>query len=165
MLIFLFFEKIIFFSLSIVEIIKKVLVKLCNLNYNENNERKNIDFGGYMKDFISKNWKKIFYIIGGILIAIDLFFLITTPGSIPQDFLKYGPDVESDIFDNTAGITEEVKDLEVSGDNLLPDPVEDNTLASPNLVKGLIIFGIVLIVILAFSATIEGSGSGGKKKK
>lgn len=125
-----------------------------------------------MKDFISKNWKKIFYIIGGIIIAIDLFFIITTPGTIPQDFYEYGPNIESDIFDNSMEtadkVTDEIKDIEVSGEeNLLPSPVpEDSNLPSnSNLTKGLIIFGIVFIVFFALSGVIDGSGGSGKKKK
>lgn len=125
-----------------------------------------------MKDFISKNWKKIFYIIGGIMIAIDLFFIITTPGTIPQDFYEYGPNIESDIFDNSMEtadkVTDEIKDIEVSGEeNLLPSPVPENSNlpSNSNLTKGLIIFGIIFIVFFALSGVIDGSGGSGKKKK
>ena len=129
-----------------------------------------------MKDFISKNWKKLFYIIGGIIIAIDLFFIITTPGTIPQDFYDYGPTVESDIFDNsmkkadeaTDKITDNIENSEVSNEeNLLPSPVpEDSDIPSnSDLTKKLIIFGIIFIVFFALAGIIDGSGGGAKKKK
>ena len=129
-----------------------------------------------MKDFISKNWKKLFYIIGGIIIAIDLFFIITTPGTIPQDFYDYGPTVESDIFDNsmkkadeaTDKITDNIENNEVSNEeNLLPSPVpEDSDIPSnSDLTKKLIIFGIIFIVFFALAGIIDGSGGGAKKKK
>ena len=154
---------------------KKVLVKLCNLNYNESDDGKNVEIGGRMKDFISKNWKKIFYIIGGIIIVVDLFFIITTPGTIPQDFYEYGPTIESDIFDNTIEtadkVKDEAKDEITEGENLLDSPVDspvsgDSILSSTSSIpKGLIIFGIIFIVIFALSGVIEGSGGSSKKKK
>lgn len=129
-----------------------------------------------MKDFISKNWKKLFYIIGGIIIAIDLFFIITTPGTIPQDFYDYGPTVESDIFDNsmkkadevTDKVTDNIENSELSDEeNLLPSPVPEDSNISSNsdLTKKLIIFGIVFVVFFALAGIIDGSSGGAKKKK
>lgn len=129
-----------------------------------------------MKDFISKNWKKLFYIIGGIIIAIDLFFIITTPGTIPQDFYDYGPTVESDIFDNslkkadevTDEVTDNIENSELADEeNLLPSPVpEDSNIPSnSDLTKKLIIFGIVFVVFFALAGIIDGSSGGAKKKK
>ena len=126
-----------------------------------------------MKDFISKNWKKIFYVIGGALIVIDLFLISTTPGVIPQDFLKYGPDIESDIFDSSlevtdnieAEVTDKIEETEGSGDDLVSNIMGDDASVSPELMKGLMFFGIAFIVIMVLSAVIDGSSGGSAKKK
>ena len=64
-----------------------------------------------MKNYISKNWKNIFIIIGVFFIAINIVLKITSPATIPQDFLKYGPDIESDIFDNIKKVSDEDLDI------------------------------------------------------
>ena len=115
-----------------------------------------------MKKFISKNWKNIFLIIGGILIAIDLIFIITTPATVPQDFLEYGSEVESDIFDGVNNISEDVKNLNNSGE--LVSDVSNQTGLSPELARGLLIIGVGLIIIFIISALMEGSSSDKKKK-
>ena len=116
-----------------------------------------------MKKFISKNWKNIFLIIGGIFIIVDLFFIITTPANVPQDFLEYGPEVESDIFDGMSNISEEIKDINGSGE--IVSDVSNQTGLSPELSKGLLVIGVGLIIIFAISAITDGSGSSDKKKK
>lgn len=126
-----------------------------------------------MKDFVSKNWKKIFYVIGGILIVFDLFLIISTPASIPQDFLKYGPDIESDIFDTSlevsdnieSEVTEKIEEIEPSGDDLVTDLIGDNSNVSPELMKGIMFFGIAFIVLMVLSAVMDGSSGGSAKKK
>ena len=126
--------------------------------------------GGFMKELISKNWKKILYVITGIFIIVDLFFICTSPATIPQDFLEYGPTVEEDIFDITDDTTDDVANTVVeeiekpaeSGE--LVGQISEDTGFSPNLVKGLLVFGIALIVILALSNIVDGVG-GDKKKK
>lgn len=132
-----------------------------------------------MKKFISKNWKNILLIIGAIFLVIDLFFIITTPATVSEDFLKYGPNIESDIFDATETITGEVNDninesisqennadKESGEDTGLIDKVSESTGMSPNLAQGLIIFSIALVGLLILSGIMDGSSAskGGKKK-
>lgn len=115
-----------------------------------------------MKSFISKNWKRIFYAITGFFIVIDLFFIITSPATISQDFLKYGPDIKADIFDTTETIAEEIDEPSSSGEFITQ--ISDDTGFSPDLVKGLIIFGIIFVIVFALSGTIEGTSAAKKKK-
>ena len=48
-----------------------------------------------MKNFISRNWKKILIAIGVICIIIALIFIFIIPATIQEDFLEYGPDVKN----------------------------------------------------------------------
>lgn len=119
-----------------------------------------------MKNFINKNWKNFFLIIGVIFIIIDLFYIITSPATIPQDFLEYGPNIESDIFDGTKEITDEVVNSEPeSSENDIVSNVANTTGMSPDLAKGLLVFAFCFIIILVLSSVLEGSSGGNKKKK
>lgn len=70
-----------------------------------------------MKNFISKNWKNILIIIGVIFIVIDLFYILIIPATIQEDFLEYGPNVEYDIFDGASSITNDIKNIGLSGES------------------------------------------------
>ncbi len=115
-----------------------------------------------MKNFISKNWKKILYTITGILMVIDLFFIVTSPATISQDFLKYGPDIKGDVIDSSENLTDKIEEPSTSGEII--QQIADDTGFSPDLVKGILIFGIALVLILALSGIIDGSSSDKKKK-
>lgn len=117
-----------------------------------------------MKKFISKNWKNIFISIGVIFIVINLLFKIISPATIPQDFLEYGPNIESDIFDSANDISNGITKIEDSGD--IVNNVSNSTGLPSNLAKGIVVFAFGFILILIISNLTEGSsGSGGKKKK
>lgn len=130
-----------------------------------------------MKNFISKNWKNIFIIIGGIFILIDLLTIISTPATIPQDFLEYGPNIESDIFDtvnDTVDDTaENIKDGNISdastsesGESVnIVTNISEKTGIPPELSRGLLFVGAAIIIIVILSSIIEGSGSADKNKK
>ena len=47
-----------------------------------------------MKSFLSKYWKRILILIAGIFIAINVISKCTAPHTLPQEYAKYGPDVE-----------------------------------------------------------------------
>jgi len=114
-----------------------------------------------MKNYISKNWKKIFLIIGAIFLVIDLFFIITIPATIPEDFLQYGPNVESDIFDGVDNIS----DLDTADkEQELVNNVTQNTGMSPDLARNLLVFGFVFIVLLVLGSIIDKEGGSDKKK-
>lgn len=125
-----------------------------------------------MKKFFGKNWKNILIVIAGIFLAIDLFFIVTTPATVAEDFLKYGPEVEHDIFDATGNFAGEVKDeLEDSSssgnseENGLVNQMSQSTGVSPDLTKGILFFTVAIIVVLILSNIVDGSSSGGGKKK
>lgn len=119
-----------------------------------------------MKKFISKNWKNILMVIGGIFLVIDLFFIITVPATIPQDFKEYGPNVESDVFDGASNITEEIGNVGVSGESAgLVTDVSESTGLSPTIAKALLVFGFLFIIILVISSVVDNPGGGDKKKK
>lgn len=124
-----------------------------------------------MKKFISKNWKNIILIIGGIFILIDLLGIVTTPATIPQDFLEYGPNIESDIFDKVNDSANELGNIDVSNDSNsgessdLTTSISDKTGIPPELSRGLLIFGVGFVLIVIISSIVEGSGGGDKKKK
>ena len=119
-------------------------------------------FGGFMKNFISKNWKNILITIGGIIIALNLFNKFTTPATIPQDFLEYGPNVEHDIFDTVENIPNEVEDIGSSDD--IVDDVSNKTGLPNDLSKGLVVVLAGVFVIFIISAITE-KPSADKKKK
>ncbi len=124
-----------------------------------------------MKKFISKNWKNIILIIGGIFILIDLLGILTTPATIPQDFLEYGPNVESDIFDKVNDSANEIGNIDVSNDSTsgekadLATNISENTGIPPELSRGFLFFGVGFILIVIISCIVEGSGGADKKKK
>ena len=118
-----------------------------------------------MKNFISKNWKNIFLIIGAIFLALDLIFIITTPATIPEDFLKYGPDIESDIFDSVGNISEDLSDVGASGETEgIINNVSQNTGMSPDLARNLLVFGFVFIILLVLASIVDNDSSDKKKK-
>ena len=124
-----------------------------------------------MKNFISKKWKNILLVIGGIFILLDLLVIITTPATIPQDFLEYGPDVESDVFDNINDSASEIEKIEISsGSNSgetsdLATNISEKTGIPPALSRGFLFFIVAFVIIIIISAVVEGSGGGDKKKK
>lgn len=124
-----------------------------------------------MKKYFDKVWKKVFLIIGIALISFSLFNIITAETVIKEQFLEYGPEVETDIFDATGEFAGDVEDkvnneLESSGeDSGIVSDVSDSTGLSPDLTKMLLVLGIGVIVILVFSELVEGSSGGSDKKK
>ena len=140
-----------------------------------------------MKNFINKNWKNILIIIGVIFLVIDLFYIIVTPATIPQDFYKYGPNIESDIFDSAIDVSDQIGDYIVSGENVNSgeqvdseqnesnnnvsenvsgeqtniscDNTQSNVSVSDKMFKGVVIFGVALVILLLLSALVDGSDS------
>lgn len=120
-----------------------------------------------MKKYFDKVWKKVFLIVGLVLIGISLFLKITTPTVIKEQYLEYGPEIESDFVDSANKVTGEIeKEIDTSGeDSNLVNDIANKTGFSPELSKLLLIFGAGALVILIFSAVAESSGGSSDKKK
>lgn len=126
-----------------------------------------------MKSYFNKSWKKVFLVIGIVLIVVDLFFIVTSPTVIPQQYLEYGPSMEGDLFDKADEITDEIgeeidensgnKDSSGEDSGIVSD-VSDKTGLPSNVTKILLFFGIGIIVVLALSALLDSEGGSDKKK-
>ena len=121
-----------------------------------------------MKNYFNKGWKKVFLIIGIALIVVDLFFIITTPTTITQQYLEYGPNIESDVFDKTGDVTEKIEDsvddVTSGEDSSIVSDVSNETGMSPTLTKSLLFIGGAILIVLAISAVTDSDGGGSKKK-
>lgn len=115
-----------------------------------------------MKNFFSKNWKKIVYVICGIAIAINLILAFITPSSIVEEYYKYGPTVYSDI----GGIdTENISGDVNEGVDNLTDYVQDKTGYSDSSARILVIAALLVCGVLILSNIIDDSSSSSDKKK
>ncbi len=124
-------------------------------------------FWNFMKSLIGRYWKKILIIIGAIFLAIDLFYVITIPATIPQDYLKYGPDAEKDIFTHTDDLVNDVQsELEQSGNIIdsTTDKIVSQTGTTEDIIKPFLILSIGILVLLILSTIIEKAGKSDKKK-
>ena len=116
-----------------------------------------------MKNFISKNWKNILIAIGVIFIVIDLIYIIIIPATIQEDFLEYGPNIESDIFDGASTITNELNNVQPSGEMI--SNVSTTFGIPSDLAKGLIFLVGGILALLVLSAIMDKDSGGAKKKK
>ncbi len=55
-----------------------------------------------MKQYISTNWKKILFIICGLVVAINLVLILVTPNNVINDYYKYGPVYSKNLVDINA---------------------------------------------------------------
>ncbi len=116
-----------------------------------------------MKEYLSKNWKKVIYIICGIAIAFNLFKVIFTPAKIPEEFYKYGPDIKYDLVDRGADTAEDAGEKASEGVDTLTDFVADSTGYSDSNARMIVMVSLLICGVLILSTLID-DGAAGKKK-
>ena len=112
-----------------------------------------------MKKFLSSNWKRIIFSIAGIVILINLIFVIFTPATIIPDYIEYGREYEDDLIDKA-------NDVEVNTEILdnASNRMSNDTGISNNVTKAIIIFAILGCVVLFLQNLIDGNQAAAKKK-
>ena len=116
-----------------------------------------------MKNFFSKNWKKIVYVLCGIAILINLILVFITPATIVDEYYKYGPSQYADVGGqvNVGNISGDVND----GVDNLTDYVQDKTGYSDSSARVLVISALLVCGVLILSNIIDDSSSSSEKKK
>jgi len=95
-----------------------------------------------MKEYISSNWKKILFIICGLVVVIDLVLILVTPNNVISDYYKYGPKYETNIIDINADGTDLIeKTAEETGTSF--DTAKLIVLFSAIVVAGIILDDIM----------------------
>ena len=97
-----------------------------------------------MKNFLSTKWKKILYVICGIAIVIDLFFILITPNNVMDDYYKYGPEYEQSIIN-----------VDADGNELIEKTAE-KTGTSFGTAKIIIIVVILIVACLILDDYMQG---------
>ena len=114
-----------------------------------------------MKSFIMANWRRIIFVITGIAIAVNLYFVIFTPATVIDDFYKYGPEVKKDIISTTT-------DLSIDADDNIDSAA--GTMASDTGIdfgnaRVIIVFALLMCGVLILSNIIDGKQAAPAKKK
>lgn len=69
-----------------------------------------------MKNFLSKNWKKILIILTIVFIAFNIIHKVVAPHILVEEYAKYGADVAPANIDiNASNIINEVKENAPAG--------------------------------------------------
>ena len=119
-----------------------------------------------MKNFLSKNWKKIVYVLCGLAILINLIIVFTTPATMVDDYYKYGPQIKSNITSNITGISgEDIKDSAEEGVDSLTDYVAEESGMGDSTARVVVIAALLICGVLILSNLIDDGGSSGDKKK
>ena len=105
-----------------------------------------------MKDYISKNWKKIIVAITSFLVVWILIFKISAEKTLLQDYIKYGKEITPAQNEIIGAAQENVSSVWNSVD--------------PELARLGIVFivAITLVVFLSALATKAGEKKDAKKK-
>jgi hypothetical protein len=124
-----------------------------------------------MKNYLSKNWKKILYFVTIIIIVFNTVRTVMTPNTIIDDYYKYGPEYVrvNDSNGNSNINSEEVKEGVNNGIGTITDGMTnvlvDNTGIPPELARGIIVFTSLFLVILILSSVLSGGSSAQPAKK
>ncbi len=118
-----------------------------------------------MKNFFSKRWKRIVYIITALIVFFNTAKTIVTPNRIIDDFYDYGPDyavtLSNKSSNNQDSIKDEAEDVAVG----LTDSLADKANIPPELARGIVIFTCGFLIILIISNILEGGKAQPAKKK
>lgn len=118
-----------------------------------------------MKKFFANNWKKILFIIGTILIILNIGTKVIQEPEVVTGYIENGPVIEKDIFDkveDTAiGATTKIEDNAAD----IKDGYGEQTGIDAKLYRILIIAGAIVLGILILSSLVEGDSKKAEKKK
>ncbi len=119
-----------------------------------------------MINFLSKNWKKIIYVVTVVLVIYNIVLSIMTPNRIINDFNEYGPDyVHVAKQKDTSNAGEKIDDAAGEVADVATETMMDKMNMSPELAKGIVVFTGLLLIIMIASNLIEGGNSAPAKKK
>ena len=120
-----------------------------------------------MGNLLIKSWKKIFIVIGVIILAILIFQKITWKPNIIEDYEESDINIQRDVIDGIKGSSKEIRD-EIRGDDdehLSLDTKTGEVRGSRSVIGWIVIFVIVFVAIMLLDSYMQGSSSGGSKKK
>ncbi|MBR6253373.1 MAG: hypothetical protein IKR04_06030 [Clostridia bacterium] len=106
-----------------------------------------------MKQYISTNWKKILYVICGLILLLNLVLTLRTPNKVVSDYYEYGPKYETGILD-----------IDADGQELTDDLIErtaDETGTSFDTAKLIVVFIVLFLACLILDDIMQGK----EKKK
>lgn len=120
-----------------------------------------------MENLIVKNWKKIFIVIGAIILAMLLFYKISWKPNVLEGYLNSNINVEKDVIDNIKSSSTTIQD-DIRGDddkNLSLNTKTGEVKGSRSVIGWVVIFVIVFVAIMLLDSYMSGSSSSGAKKK
>ena len=118
-----------------------------------------------MKNFLSKNWKRILILIAGIFIAINVVNKCMAPRTLIEEFGKYGPDVEKKNYFASGSLINTSGNSLISGEN--SNFIEGTSFSSPltaEMTKVALFIGGGIIIALILTELANKKPSSGKKK-
>ena len=121
-----------------------------------------------MKNFLSKNWKNIIFVICIIAIIVNTVIIFMTPASVVKEFALYGPTVQSDTIDKTKDTGESIVCEAKEGTNSLTEYVQERTDTSDSNARLIVCSSLLVCGVIILSNIIDDSSSSGKsdaKKK
>ncbi len=113
-----------------------------------------------MKNFLSKNWKNIIYVICGVAILINTVIIFITPESVVREYALYGPTVKVDTVDKAKDTTEDLVSEAKDGTDTLTEYVQEKTNSSDSNARIIVISALLICGVLILSNIIDGSSSG-----
>lgn len=97
---------------------------------------------------IAKNWKKILYVIGAIILGVLLFYKLTWKPNIIEDYNNSGIEVKSDVIDSikntTSDITNNAKEYAQETDK----DIEEKTGSRSVVGWFIILIGLVFVILI-----------------
>lgn len=112
-----------------------------------------------MKKFLTSNWRRVMYSLAGLIILINLIFVIFTPPTVIEDFVDYGPNFSSDLIDRAGDIEGDSEVIDNASNRM-----SNETGISNDAAKGIIIFVILACIVLFLQNMIDGNQAAAKKK-
>ncbi len=112
-----------------------------------------------MKTFIMNNWRKIIFVIAGIVILVNFISMVTTPATIADDYYRYGPSYEEDIIDKASNLNINAEEKTEEG----AETLSQKSGMPMDAARPIIILTILIIAILIVQNAIDGSSASAKK--
>ena len=118
-----------------------------------------------MIKFLSKNWKRIIYVVTVVIVVFNLAQSIMTPNRIINDYNEFGPDYVPIVKQQDAtNVGEKIDDTAGEISDGLTETIMDKMEMSPELAKGLVMFTGLLLIIMIGSNLLESKSAPAKKK-
>lgn len=114
-----------------------------------------------MGKFLTKNWQKIFIVLGAIVLAVLLYLKVTIKPSIVEDYIKSDINVETDIVDDinkgSEDLAEDVAEQIPTDSEIMEDTQKGK------IIKWAIIVGGIFVLLMVLDSFMQSSSKEKKK--